>query len=282
MGILSTIGSVIAPGWGTVLGGVADAWLGGESDRAARTSAERQSDANVQYQKEFAQKGIQWRVADARAAGLSPLFALGGSGATFTPNPVTVGDYGRSAMESAGQDIRRGLDGLKSPTQRAMELQQLREVAARTDAASAEATLARTRARQIEQQMLERPGLGVGVGYEGSNGAVSFPVGDRGPISSVPLSNAGIVELKASPQVSQSRFDSSSVAGVHPLWQKYRRADGSYIYAPSQEAAQSVQDMPLFMQALMLLKNMQEGARPGKGAAFKRRSKEYFDLYRRD
>lgn len=281
MGILSTIGSVISPGWGTVLGGVADAWLGGESDRSSRTSAEAQSAKNEALQREFAQKGIQWRVADARAAGLSPLFALGGTGATYSPNAITVGDYGRSAYAEAGQDVSKALSGMQSPSQRALEVAQLREVAARTDAASAEATLARTRARQIEHDMLTRPGLGVGVGIEGPNGAVSFPVGEHSPDSAIPLSASGVVELKPSPQVSSSRYDSSSVAGTHPLWQRYRLSDGRYIYAPSQEASQSVQDMPLFMQALMLIKNLQEGAKPGKGKAFKRRQQEYFDLYRR-
>lgn len=47
---------------------------------------------NIEQQKEFAKNSIQWRVADAKAAGLHPLFGLSGGGASFTPNPVTVND----------------------------------------------------------------------------------------------------------------------------------------------------------------------------------------------
>lgn len=47
---------------------------------------------NVENQERFAKHGIQWRVNDAKAAGLHPLFGIGGSGSSFSPNPVTVGD----------------------------------------------------------------------------------------------------------------------------------------------------------------------------------------------
>lgn len=47
---------------------------------------------NTADQERFAKNAIQWRVADAKAAGLHPLFGLQGNNATFTPNPVTVND----------------------------------------------------------------------------------------------------------------------------------------------------------------------------------------------
>lgn len=47
---------------------------------------------NVEQQKEFAKNSIQWKVADAKAAGLHPLFGAGLSGSSFSPNPITVGD----------------------------------------------------------------------------------------------------------------------------------------------------------------------------------------------
>lgn len=44
---------------------------------------------NLNAQKEFAQNSIQWRVNDAKAAGLHPLAALGANGTTYTPSAVS-------------------------------------------------------------------------------------------------------------------------------------------------------------------------------------------------
>lgn len=71
-------------------------------------SAEDQALANYNRQKEFAQMGIRWKVEDAKAAGLHPLYALGGSGAAFSPNPIVVGQSGLgSALGSMGQNLAR-------------------------------------------------------------------------------------------------------------------------------------------------------------------------------
>jgi hypothetical protein len=57
---------------------------------------------NIAHQKEFAQKGIRWKVQDAKEAGLHPLAALGAQTGSFSP--VSVGDQG-AAYKSAGQSI---------------------------------------------------------------------------------------------------------------------------------------------------------------------------------
>lgn len=75
--------------------------FGGRRDRKAQEEANAQ---NVAYQREFAQHGISWRVEDAKRAGLHPLYALGGSGATFSPSvqPVLDGQsYSRAAAAAA-------------------------------------------------------------------------------------------------------------------------------------------------------------------------------------
>lgn len=75
--------------------------FGGRRDRKAQEEANAQ---NVAYQREFAQHGISWRVEDAKRAGLHPLFALGGTGATFSPSvqPVLDGQsYSRAAAAAA-------------------------------------------------------------------------------------------------------------------------------------------------------------------------------------
>lgn len=64
---------------------------------------------NVKLQKEFAQSGIQWKVEDAKKAGIHPLYALGAQTNSFAPQ--SVGDMGISA---AGQDIGRAITATSS------------------------------------------------------------------------------------------------------------------------------------------------------------------------
>lgn len=73
---------------------------------------------NIQLQKDFAQQGIQWKVADAKAAGLHPLAALGANTASFSP--VSVGGAAPSMdFSSMGQDLSRAAKAMSNAEQRA-------------------------------------------------------------------------------------------------------------------------------------------------------------------
>lgn len=77
--------------------------------------SQRNANRNVDLQREFASTGIQRRVEDARAAGVSPLFALGANTHSFSP--VSIG--GDGGMQSAGQNISRAMAAQGSPQGRA-------------------------------------------------------------------------------------------------------------------------------------------------------------------
>lgn len=79
--------------------------LGGLMGSRAADSA---NDQNIKMQKQFAQEGIQWRVADAKKAGIHPLYALGAQTASFAPS--SVGDPIGGAISDMGQDIGRAVD----------------------------------------------------------------------------------------------------------------------------------------------------------------------------
>lgn len=71
-----------------------------------------QADANAASQKEFAQHGIRWRVKDAEAAGIHPLYALGAQTHSFAPTMVG------SNFAAAGQDISRAIDATRTGGER--------------------------------------------------------------------------------------------------------------------------------------------------------------------
>lgn len=70
-------------------------------------AANKRADQNAALQREFAQNGVTWKVADAKRAGINPLAALGASTTSFS-NVVGGTSLGDSVGE-AGQDIGRAV-----------------------------------------------------------------------------------------------------------------------------------------------------------------------------
>lgn len=63
----------------------------------------------IQLQKDFAQNSLQWKVADARKAGINPYYALGASGMSYQPVADYGSDFGQ-AIANAGQSISGSLN----------------------------------------------------------------------------------------------------------------------------------------------------------------------------
>lgn len=72
---------------------------------------------NAALQREFAQSGIQWKVADAKAAGLHPLAALGAQTASFSPSTVGAADMSEP-FAKMGQGVGRAMKAAADATQR--------------------------------------------------------------------------------------------------------------------------------------------------------------------
>lgn len=94
------LGALIGAG-ASILGNV----LG---NRANEKAAQQQ----YQQQKEFAKSGIQWKVEDAKKAGIHPLYALGANTISYSPQSVGGPDF--SGIADAGQNIGRAIDATRS------------------------------------------------------------------------------------------------------------------------------------------------------------------------
>jgi len=110
---------------GTVLSALGSVGQGIAGAMGAKDAAKTQ----YKHQKEFAQHGIQWKVADAKSAGIHPLYALGANTTSYAP--VSVGDTNPlSGLAEAGQNLGRAVDAtrpasakLDAYTQTAQQLQ---------------------------------------------------------------------------------------------------------------------------------------------------------------
>jgi len=99
------LGALIGAG-ANILGGI----LGSNSQ-------EKAAKQNAALQREFAQNGIQWKVEDAKKAGIHPLAALGAQTSSFAPVSVG-GDSLAAGISAAGQDVSRAIDATRSASGR--------------------------------------------------------------------------------------------------------------------------------------------------------------------
>lgn len=107
------LGSIIG-----AAGGIASSLFGSSSQKKANEQNLQLAREQLAYQKELAHNQVQWRVEDAKKAGLHPLAALGVSPMSYSPvSGSAVGaDYSGvgQSLQQMGQDIDRarmaGLD----------------------------------------------------------------------------------------------------------------------------------------------------------------------------
>lgn len=112
---MDPLSALIAGGF-SLAGGI----MGSNAQKEANAINAQNAANNIKLQKEFATNAIQWKVADAQAAGIHPLYALGASTTSFSP--VSVGAQPVNAMAGAmadmGQNVARAASALRSPEER--------------------------------------------------------------------------------------------------------------------------------------------------------------------
>lgn len=169
--LLGGVGGFLAGG---PLGSAIGSAIGGAIDnsRSKRDAADANSqqlflnEQNYQRQKEFAQMGIRWKVEDAKAAGLHPLYALGGSGATYTPSAVSLMTPSAPDYSAMGQNVARAAAAGSSESEN--DLLQLQKDRLRAEIGKIEAET-----RKLNAWPWEQSGIG---------GAQAFPLVGQRPI----------------------------------------------------------------------------------------------------
>lgn len=109
------LGALVGAG-ASLLGGL----LNKSSSDKAQAASQQQALRQEALQKEFAQHGIQWRVEDAKKAGIHPIYALGGSGASYSPvsSNFSADTSIGSALAAAGQDVSGAINRTRTQGQR--------------------------------------------------------------------------------------------------------------------------------------------------------------------
>ena len=174
------------------------------------------------FQREAMQNGIQWRVADAKAAGLHPLFALGAN--LPTPAPMVLGDQLGPALAEAGQSIGNALSRQESQHDRAMRMMDYEVATATRRKIDAEASFAEAQAfaswRALEGQA-QQSGLGV-QGETNPMGQAPNPPGN----------GVGQIDLKPSEVISHKQDAPHVSAGMNPAYEERWLAEGFPIMLP--------------------------------------------------
>lgn len=123
-------------GFGDFVGGLAKTLTGGDilsgalqigGGIANAISGNKAQEREYGRQKEFAQNGIRWRVDDAKAAGIHPIFAVGANTPTYSPQVATGTDYGLSQV---GQNISRAIEAKQTREERLANAVVTRDVGA--------------------------------------------------------------------------------------------------------------------------------------------------------
>ncbi|AZL83001.1 DNA pilot protein [Apis mellifera associated microvirus 42] len=204
------LGALISAG-SSILGGI----LG---NKAAKSAATQQA----KLQKQFAQNGIQWKVEDAKKAGVHPLYALGAN--TIAYSPQSVGDSLGPAIASAGQDIGRAIDSGRTTGER---------------------LTARLGALQIQRAELENAKLASEIRLMQQPGTAPAPVTENAIIDG--QANSTITAKEVQTVINPENPAAEPVGRPDIMFTRVQLAPGRWGYAvnPSTETAEAMESNPL-------------------------------------
>lgn len=208
-----------------ITGGLLD--LYGEKRQAQH--ADNQNRQEREMAREFAQHGIRWKVEDAKAAGLHPLYAVGAAGASYSPSISVTGGTGE-AISRMGQNISRGVYSSATKEEREkhdLELAVLRSTIGENDA----------RANYYNSEAARNA--------QAANVSKPIPLPD-------------VIKPKPDEVVSHRGGNPSSGAGTHPAYREYTISrHGLKMELPYSEEGpgESLENIPWYMWPVVIQHN---------------------------
>lgn len=215
---------------GDVIGSVLDANAAQKANKAMKQNAA----LDRQMQLDFAQQGIQWKVADAKRAGVHPLAALGVMPSSYSPVGLHLdsgggfGDVFRS-LGAMGQNLTRPRLAGQTPKERSAEVARGASQLGFQEKAANALTLENMQLQNdlLRSNIARANQAQVGPALPTEN----FPPGsvDRMP-DRVSVGDVGAPERSP---------------GVTTDYAFARTASGGYALVPGQDVKQRIEDMPL-------------------------------------
>lgn len=182
-------------------------------------SASNAAESNAKLQKEFAQNGIRWKVADAQAAGIHPLYALGANTHSFAPSHVGDSSMGNAVAEM-GQNISRSIDATRNKAERsALDKLTLERAGLENDLLRSQ-----IHASNVAVNKASNPSLPGGVTAIDGQG------------------DSGLVQVNPSERTSRHRENAGAVAGApQPAAVVVQNIDGSTSTLPAKDVSESLE-----------------------------------------
>lgn len=195
-----------------------------------RRSQQNVADDNARLQREFAQHGIRWRVADALAAGVHPLYAMGANVPTYSPTSFYSDPLGEG-ISAAGQDIGRAVEATRTKEERV----------------SSHAT--RLQNLQLERAGLENDLLRMQIASEQAKLYPPNPPFPSAEGSGVSFPGQGqVLEVEPSREPGVHRDSRYSMGGVYPDVQFGFSGSGQSPYPPQGLIEDQEVTNPLFLE----------------------------------
>lgn len=243
------IGAGLIGAGSSLLGGV----LNSNAASEARAENRQMAMMNMLQQRDFAQNGISYRVADAERAGIHPLYALGAQTTSFAPVSVggSANDSMGNALHAAGQDISRALLAGRGQDERLQAMQDTL-MNLHVEKAGLENDLLRSQIVRMHQ------GGQLGPGVPRLSASVSYGLPGQ------PNASSGVADQPMSRNVLASADKSQEAGAIADVG--WGRTSTGWAYVPGEQVGQRMEDqiIPSTMWAFRngVLPNLGEGNPP--------------------
>lgn len=238
MGFFETLaGAAAISGGSNVAGGI----IGNLINQNFQENEATRNQSNFNITQDNFERNAQIRVADAKKAGLHPLYAMGANApGPSGSQPVVLDDRMGPALMNAGQNVANILsrsDSADDKLLKSLQLDLLESQIAETDARAGYYGSEAMRNMQSGQS-----GLGIQPEYQNS-------IAPEGQAPNAPgFSNEGMINLKAPDVMSSKQNAPGFIAGKNDYYQEWRLRDGFYLPLPRSEdegPEETIQNMSL-------------------------------------